>query len=234
MTNRFREASSCSNLTSEKCAALPHIVRKLTQCDADALAKMQVESFPNATLSLLGEGLLAELYRRRLQLKAGIYLGVECDGKMVGFVCGGSGQERKILMSSFKSLRWKTFLHVCRRPSIILALLKARAARATHPYVWSSKTIPQETLVPMGCLEPPTFWLKFLAVNCEEYRNKGFGRELLKAFEMHAKKDGAKSIALGVQEANHAARSLYITHGMSRIKNPKLSTALVYYGKCIR
>jgi hypothetical protein len=207
-----------------------HTVRELGPRDAHALAEIQVANFPNATLSLLGEGLLTEVYQYLLGFRGGIYLGLECAGKLVGFACGGDASaEREMIKSILKRLRWKVLLQACRRPSMVITLFKPSS---THPQIVSNKTVSwEEPPVSISCLDAPIFRLKFLAVNGEENRNRGYGRELLDAFEQHARDNGAKSIALGVLVANHAARRLYVSHGMSRltVKNP--SPTLIYYGK---
>lgn len=224
------EQSTESRSGSENNTAMLHTVRELGPRDAYALATIQVANFPNATLSLLGEGLLAELYQHLLGFRGGIYLGLESEGRLVGFVCGGDASaEREMIKSIMKRLRWKLLLQVGRRPSIVIALFKPSSA---HPQMLSNKTVSWEAPpVPISCLDAPIFRLKFLAVNGEENRNKGYGHELLDAFDQHARDNGAKSIVLGVLATNHAARRLYVSHGMSRVtvKNP--SPPLIYYGK---
>lgn len=209
---------------------MPHTIRRLEPPDAYALAKIQVASFPNATLSLLGERLLAELYEHLLGFRGGIYLGLECAGRLVGFVCGGNASaEREMIKSILKRLRWKVLLQACRRPSMVVALFKPSSV---HRQVVSKKTVSgEDPPILISCLDAPIFRLKFLAVNGEENRNKGYGRELLAAFEQHARDDGAKSIILGVLTTNHAARCLYASHGLSRVTVKKPTPPLIHYGK---
>lgn len=205
-------------------------IRELGPGDAYALAKIQVANFPNSTLSLLGERLLAELYQQLLGFRGGIYLGLDCAGRLVGFVCGGDARaERKMIKSILKRLRWKVLLQTCRRPSVVIALFKPSSA---HPEVLSHNTVSWEAApIPISHLDAPIFRVKFLAVNGEENRNKGYGRELLGAFDRHARDNGAKSIILGVLATNYAARRLYVSHGMSQVtvKNP--SPPVIHYGK---
>lgn len=219
-----------SRLRSENDAAMFHMVRELGPRDAYALAKIQVENFPNTTLSLLGERLLAEVYQNLLGFRGGIYLGVECAGRLVGIVCGGdAGAEREMIKSILKRLRWKVLLQACRKPFMVIALFKPSSA---HPQVASNETVSsKDPPVPIDCLDAPIFRLKFLAISGEENRNKGYGRELLDAFEQHARNNGAKSILLGVLATNHAARRLYVSQGMSRVRVKNPSPPLIYYGK---
>lgn len=50
-----------------------------------------------------------------------------------------------------------------------------------------------------------------------EYRRRGLGREILRALENHALKNGISLLSLEVRASNAAARSLYASQGWSEV-----------------
>lgn len=181
-------------------------IRQATYTDLERVVQIHRQAFLNSRSTRLGKPYLRKMYRWFLENQPGLFILVEQDGNVAGFVCGAiGGYGRKIFRYALPEIIAGFLL----QPALIL---KAGMFTLWHSYL--------QAFNPFANLQPPPTAapvkvkasLASIAV-AREAQGRGIGRKLIQAFEQAAKERNANYTALSVAADNMAARKLYESCG---------------------
>lgn len=188
-------------------------IRKALDSDIAQIANLHKQQFKDHFLGRYSEELIRKYYEPFLE--ACIFLVSECDGKLKGFIMGGSSSNLNAAKRTFLSCNKPRYIiETLLTPTVyIMALKRLKLIKELHSSDIADNKIPQ-------------FRLLSIAV-AEDAKGSGLASNLVMEFEKHIQ---AKEYGLSVHTNNIPAIKFYIKNGFTKTHNNAETT---YFSKNI-
>ena len=186
-------------------------IRKALPSDIAQIASLHKQQFKDHFLGRYSESLIQKYYKPFLE--ACIFLVSECDGKLKGFIMGGSSSNLNAAKRTFLSCnKLRYIFETLLNPTVyVMALKPLKLIKELQSSDIADNNIPQLRLLSIAV--------------AEDVKGSGLASKLLMEFEKHIQ---AEEYGLSVHTNNIPAIKFYIKNGFTKTHD---SAETTYFSK---